>query len=66
MPQITPNLWFDTDGLPAAKFYVSAFPNSEIRNVLHHGEASRRPVGTSELVQGEQIPGALTRRRISN
>lgn len=46
MAHITPNLWFDTDGLPAAKFYVSVFPNSEIRNVLYYGEGGRGPVGT--------------------
>lgn len=30
MPQITPNLWFDDNGLEAAEFYVSIFPNSRI------------------------------------
>ena len=33
MPRITPNLWFDSEGLDAAKFYVSVFPNSEIKSV---------------------------------
>jgi predicted 3-demethylubiquinone-9 3-methyltransferase (glyoxalase superfamily) len=46
MPRITPNLWFDTDGLEAAEFYVSVFPNSEIRNVSYYGEAGPRPAGT--------------------
>lgn len=35
MPQITPNLWFDTEGQDAAEFYVSVFPNSKITNVTH-------------------------------
>ena len=39
MPRITPNLWFDTEGLEAAEFYVSVFPNSKITNVTHYTEA---------------------------
>ncbi len=46
MPRITPNLWFDTEGEEAAEFYVSVFPNSEIRNVFYYGEAGPRPAGT--------------------
>src|SRR6478735_5632393 len=42
MPSITPNLWFDTQGLEAAQFYCSIFPNSEIRNVTRYGEAGQR------------------------
>ena len=30
MAAITPYLWFDTQGLEAAEFYVSLFANSEI------------------------------------
>ena len=45
MPRITPNLWFDTEGLEAAEFYVSVFPNSKITNVLHYGEAGPREAG---------------------
>jgi predicted 3-demethylubiquinone-9 3-methyltransferase (glyoxalase superfamily) len=46
MPRITPNLWFDTQGKEAAEFYVSIFPNSEIRNVSYYGEAGPGPAGT--------------------
>jgi predicted 3-demethylubiquinone-9 3-methyltransferase (glyoxalase superfamily) len=46
MPRITPNLWFDTESVEAAEFYVSVFPNSEIRNVSYYGEAGPRPAGT--------------------
>jgi predicted 3-demethylubiquinone-9 3-methyltransferase (glyoxalase superfamily) len=46
MPQITPNLWFDTQGLEAAEFYVSVFPNSKITNVLYYGDAGPGPAGT--------------------
>jgi predicted 3-demethylubiquinone-9 3-methyltransferase (glyoxalase superfamily) len=43
MPRITPNLWFDTESKEAAEFYVSVFPNSEVRNVSYYGEAGPRP-----------------------
>jgi predicted 3-demethylubiquinone-9 3-methyltransferase (glyoxalase superfamily) len=46
MPRITPNLWFDTEGLDAAEFYCSIFPNSEIRTVSHYTDAGPRPAGT--------------------
>ncbi len=46
MPPVTPNLWFDTDGLEAAEFYVSLFPDSEITAVSHYGEGGPRPAGT--------------------
>jgi len=45
MPRITPNLWFDTESLDAAEFYVSVFPNSEIRTVSHYGDAGPREAG---------------------
>jgi predicted 3-demethylubiquinone-9 3-methyltransferase (glyoxalase superfamily) len=46
MPRITPNLWFDTESKEAAEFYVSVFPNSEIRDVSYYGEAGPREAGT--------------------
>ena len=46
MPDITPNLWFDTEAKDAAEFYVSVFPNSEIKRVSYHGEAGPGPAGT--------------------
>jgi predicted 3-demethylubiquinone-9 3-methyltransferase (glyoxalase superfamily) len=45
MPRITPNLWFDTQGLEAAEFYVSVFPNSRITDVSHYNEAGPRQAG---------------------
>jgi predicted 3-demethylubiquinone-9 3-methyltransferase (glyoxalase superfamily) len=45
MPEITPNLWFDTEGEGAAKFYTSVFPNSKILDVAHYGSAGPRPEG---------------------
>lgn len=46
MPSITPNLWFDTEGLEAAEFYVSIFPNSKIANVSYYNDAGPREAGT--------------------
>jgi predicted 3-demethylubiquinone-9 3-methyltransferase (glyoxalase superfamily) len=46
MPRITPNLWFDTQGKEAAEFYVSIFPNSEIRSVTYYNDAGPGPAGT--------------------
>ena len=45
MPRITPNLWFDTEALEAAEFYVSVFPNSKVKNVTHYNEAGPREAG---------------------
>jgi predicted 3-demethylubiquinone-9 3-methyltransferase (glyoxalase superfamily) len=51
MPRITPNLWFDTEGLEAADYYVSIFPNSKVTNVTHYNEAGPRPAGTVLTVE---------------
>ncbi|MEU6325920.1 VOC family protein [Streptomyces sp. NPDC047049] len=53
MPQITPNLWFDTQGKEAAEFYCSVFPNSKIKNVTYYNEAGPRPAGTVLTVEFE-------------
>src|SRR5215207_1071150 len=53
MPRITPNLWFDTNGLEAAKFYVSVFPNSKITGVTNYTSAGPGPVGTPVVVDFE-------------
>lgn len=34
MQKITPFLWFDGQAEAAAQFYVSVFPNSQIKQVL--------------------------------
>jgi predicted 3-demethylubiquinone-9 3-methyltransferase (glyoxalase superfamily) len=46
MPTITPTLWFDAQGKEAADFYVSIFPNSEIRNVSYYGDAGPGTAGS--------------------
>ena len=53
MPRITPNLWFDTQSLQAAEFYVSVFPNSRINDVTHYTEAGPRPAGEVLTVEFE-------------
>lgn len=53
MPQLTPCLWFDTEGEEAAKFYTSVFPNSRITDVSYYGEAGPRPAGTVLTVSFE-------------
>jgi predicted 3-demethylubiquinone-9 3-methyltransferase (glyoxalase superfamily) len=45
MPQITPNLWFDTEAEQAARFYTSVFPNSRIVAVAHYTESGPRETG---------------------
>jgi predicted 3-demethylubiquinone-9 3-methyltransferase (glyoxalase superfamily) len=51
MPKITPNLWFDTQALEAAEFYVSVFPSSEIKDVTHYGEAGPGRAGSVLTVE---------------
>jgi predicted 3-demethylubiquinone-9 3-methyltransferase (glyoxalase superfamily) len=46
MPDITPCLWFDTEGEDAANFYTSVFPNSRIVDVARYGSAGPREEGT--------------------
>ena len=53
MPRITPNLWFDTDALEAAEFYVSVFPNSNINEISYYGDAGPRPAGSVLTVEFE-------------
>jgi predicted 3-demethylubiquinone-9 3-methyltransferase (glyoxalase superfamily) len=53
MPEITPWLWFDTEGEEAASFYTSVFPNSRILEVTRYGSAGPRPEGTVMTVTFE-------------
>lgn len=50
MARVTTNLWFNTEGLDAAEFYVSVFPNSEIRTIHYYRSAGPGPVGSVFLV----------------
>ena len=53
MPQLTPCLWFDTEGEDAAELYTSVFPNSKILDVARYGSAGPRPEGTVMTVTFE-------------
>jgi predicted 3-demethylubiquinone-9 3-methyltransferase (glyoxalase superfamily) len=53
MNEITPCLWFDTEGEDAANFYTSVFPNSRIVDVARYGSAGPRPEGTVMMVSFE-------------
>jgi predicted 3-demethylubiquinone-9 3-methyltransferase (glyoxalase superfamily) len=53
MNEITPCLWFDTEGEEAAKLYTSVFPNSKILEISRYGSAGPRPEGTVMTVDFE-------------
>ena len=53
MPELTPFLWFDTEGEEAARFYTSVFPNSRITEITHYGPVGPRPEGTVMTVAFE-------------
>jgi predicted 3-demethylubiquinone-9 3-methyltransferase (glyoxalase superfamily) len=53
MKDITPCLWFDTEGEDAANFYASVFPNSRILEIARYGSAGPRPEGTVMTVSFE-------------
>ena len=46
MPAIQPCLWFDTQALEAAKFYVSIFKNSKLGKMSYYGDGAPLPRGT--------------------
>ncbi|MGE3241090.1 MAG: VOC family protein [Pirellulales bacterium] len=46
MSTITPCLWFDTNALEAAQFYVSMFKNSKLGKVSYYGDGAPLPKGT--------------------
>ena len=43
--RITPCLWFDSQALEAAEFYIPIFRNSKITQVSHYGEAGQEVHG---------------------
>jgi predicted 3-demethylubiquinone-9 3-methyltransferase (glyoxalase superfamily) len=53
MQNLTPCLWFDTEGEDAANFYTSIFPNSKVRHIERYGSAGPRPEGTVMTVSFE-------------
>jgi predicted 3-demethylubiquinone-9 3-methyltransferase (glyoxalase superfamily) len=61
MPNITPNLWFDTEAEEAAEFYCSIFPDSKVTTVTHYTEGAPRPAGmvmtVSWVLDGQEFTG---------
>lgn len=55
MKQITPMLWFDTEGEEAAKFYVSLLPDSRITGAIPYGPENPDRQGQPMLVQFELL-----------
>jgi predicted 3-demethylubiquinone-9 3-methyltransferase (glyoxalase superfamily) len=53
MPNIVPNLWFDTQALEAAEFYCGIFPSSKINAVAHYTESGPGEAGTVLTVEFE-------------
>ena len=53
MPAIITNLWFDTQGLEAAAFYCSIFPNSSVTDVAHYTDAGPGEPGSVLTVDFE-------------
>lgn len=55
--RITPCLWFDDQAEEAARYYVSIFKNSRIRDIGRYGEAGQeihgRPPGSVMVVEFE-------------
>lgn len=50
MPRIVPNLWFDTNAMEAAEFYVSVFPNSRITGTSNYTESTPGPGGPGSVL----------------
>ncbi len=53
---IKPCLWFDTQALDAAEFYISIFENSKLDQIGYYGEGAPLPKGTV-LVVNFQLNG---------
>jgi predicted 3-demethylubiquinone-9 3-methyltransferase (glyoxalase superfamily) len=53
MPEITPNLWFDTQAEEAAGFYISVFKNSRIVSTTRYPEGAPREAGMVMTVEFE-------------
>jgi len=51
MQKITPYLWFDKQAEEAARFYVSIFKNSHIKNISQYGEVGATPSGQVVIVE---------------
>jgi predicted 3-demethylubiquinone-9 3-methyltransferase (glyoxalase superfamily) len=53
MPEIFPNLWFDTQAEEAAAFYCGIFPSSKVLSTTPYSQAGPGEPGTTMLVEFE-------------
>jgi predicted 3-demethylubiquinone-9 3-methyltransferase (glyoxalase superfamily) len=53
MQKISTCLWFDGQAEEAAKFYVSVFRNSKIKQTVHYGDTGPGPKGSVMIVAFE-------------
>lgn len=51
--RLTTYLWFDTEALEAARFYVDLFPGSRLGEVSHYQADAQRPEGSVLTVEFE-------------
>ncbi len=50
---VTTYLWFDSEALEAAEFYVSLFPNSRLGAISYYQADAQRPAGSVLTVEFE-------------
>lgn len=50
---LTTYLWFDTEALDAAKFYVDLFPGSRLGDISYYPADAQRPAGSVLTVEFE-------------
>lgn len=51
--RLTAYLWFDTEALEAATFYVGLFPDSRLGKISHYQADAQRPAGSVLTVEFE-------------
>lgn len=57
MKTITPCLWFDTEALDAAKYYVSVFPDSSLGDIGYYDESNPHGTPWKVMIVGFTIMG---------
>lgn len=57
---LTTFLWFDTDALEAARFYVELFPGSRLGDISYYQADAQRPEGSVLTVEFELFGRSFT------
>ena len=52
---VTPYIWFDSEALPAAEFYVNLLPGSRLGNVSRYQADAQQPEGSVLTVEFELL-----------